>query len=465
MQRTLLMKPVGDTYYVVSPPLGLGYLASALRSAGHEVDIVDAGQARLTYAAFVRRITDRAYDVIGFQVFTHEMPSVRRHIELVRKYSPHSTVIVGGAQPSGDPRGTLEYLDADYAFVGEAERSLPQFMRIPADERSSTTVLQTIPGLARRSGGEIVINPSARESDLDHLEFPAWDAIDPRTYPTAPHGTFIKRWPCAPIIITRGCPYRCTFCAGFTVTGRRLRWRSVENVMREVELLYRVYGVRELHIEDDNFTLRKDLVIEFCTQLIQRGIHVSWACPNGVRLDTLDREMLEVMERSGCYSFAVGIESGSERILRSMRKSLTLEQVREKIALIKRTTRISITGFFLLGDPHETEDDVLATLRFARELPIDKAGFAFMMPLPGTPVWDAWRSTQGSAKYEDFFYYRTTGLSAIPPRRLRQLYRRAVLTFYLRPRILYGLLKELRSPRQIWVIFMRVMNIFFKNNG
>ena len=158
----------------------------------------------------------------------------------------------------------------------------------------------------------ITVNTVKLCEDLDSIPNPAWDLIDPRTYPISPHGTFSKSYPVAPIITSRGCPYLCTFCAGFKSTGRKLRRRSVKMVLDEINYLYRVYGVREFHIEDDNFTLQKEYVMEFTDSLCSSGLKIWWACPNGIRADRLDKEMLLSMERSGCYSFGLGIESGSQ---------------------------------------------------------------------------------------------------------------------------------------------------------
>ncbi len=462
-KNILLIKPINDIYYIISPNLGLGYLATTLIKNGHHVDIINSGKEKLTYEQFKNIILENNYDIIGFQVFTYEMVSVKKHSDIIKKISPDTVVIVGGPQPSGDPQGTMEYLkNVDFGFVGECEIALPEFAKLSKEDLHLKEKLRKIPNLIWRSKGSININDLKSFDDLDTLDFPAWEFINPNSYPAAPHGTFTKNFPVAPIIVTRGCPYQCTFCAGFKITGRKLRSRSVGNVIKEMELLYYKYSVREFHIEDDNFTLKKDLVIGICGEIIKRKLKISWSCPNGIRLDTLDEELVKLMEKSGCYSIAVGIESGSDKILKSMKKLLNKAKIKEKINMIKKNTKIKITGFFMIGYPRETEEDVLETIRFAKELKIDKADFAFMMPLPGTEVWYNWKNSQKSknCNYENFFFYKIVPLSNIHPKRLRRLHKKAMWGFYARPKIILGLLSEIKTWNQIKLFLKRFKEIY-----
>ena len=212
---------------------------------------------------------------------------------------------------------------------------------------------------------------------------PSWDLLRPDTYPLAPHGGFFKNYPIAPIIITRGCPFACTYCAGYLVSGKKIRHRSIDKVIEEIEVLYHKYGIREIHIEDDNFTFYHDLVYEFCKKLKEHNLNISWTCPNGVRLDSLDKELLLTMKEAGLYSISVGIESGSDKILKDMKKNLTKEKIREKIELIK-DCGLEVSGFFIIGYPTETKKDIMDTINFAGSLDLKRAGFSLFKPFPGT---------------------------------------------------------------------------------
>ncbi|UCE07590.1 MAG: B12-binding domain-containing radical SAM protein, partial [bacterium] len=390
--KILLLKPINSIYYVIQPNIGLGVLATIMENNNHNVHIIDAAKEKLKWDDFVSLIKKEKFDLIGIQMFTHEVPSVEKSINLIKKYLPDATIIIGGSHISGDPEGTMKLLNnVDFGFVGEAETGVDAFLKISKGDYDNYEVLRKIPNLVWRQYGKVVVNNKEYIRDLDAIEFPAWHLMPPVTYPTAPHGSFCKRTPVAPIIVSRGCPFLCTFCAGHCITGRNIRYRTVKNVIDEILLLYHKYGVREIHIEDDNFTLDKKYVVDFSNEIIKLRLDISFALPNGVRLDTIDEEVLPLMEKAGFYSMAVGIESGSDKILQLMKKRTSVKVIKEKIDLIKKHTNIKLTGFFLMGYPEETETDILETISFATSLNIDKASFMFVMPLPGTELWNTYK--------------------------------------------------------------------------
>jgi len=460
----LLLKPIHDVYYVISPNLGLGYLAAIAKEKDHSVRIFDSGKERATWGSFAELIRAHRFDIVGIQVFTHELSAVRRHTEIIRDVSPETAIIVGGPHPSSLPEQTIEFLpEADFAFAGEAEKGWSAFLELGEENYRDAEKLKTISGLVWRSvlDGSVTVNPVERVERLDDIDFPLWEAMRPDRYPPLPHGTFSRRFPVAPLIVSRGCPFQCTYCGGHAVTGRAIRYRSVENVVREMLFLRDTYTVREFHIEDDNFTFDREYVRQLCERLIGLGSPFFISCPNGVRLERFDEELIKLMERAGFYSFAVGIEFGTDKILQATKKGLTTALIKEKVALIKRTSRIRLTGFFLLGHPDEKEEDMRETIRFSKTLPIDKASFMYLMPLPGTPLWDDYltRVDIRSVDWDRFFYYRTFNLSAVSDGTVSRLQRRAMLSFYLRPRIIWSALSEIRSLSQVTILLRRVLNI------
>lgn len=460
--KVLLLKPINRNYYVIQPPLGLGYLAAVVLRSGHRAVIVDPGRDRLTWEGFIDLVRRERYDLVGIQAFSYELPAVRRHLELVKEYSPKSVTLVGGPQISGDPDGTASYLvGMDFGFAGEAEAGLEEFLRLEREDYSDPARLERIPNLVWRKDGEVVVNPRAPVQDPDDIPFPAWDLMDPRGYPASTHGIFYRYRPIAPIITSRGCPFPCTFCAGRAVTGTVLRYRSVENVIGEILLLRDKYGVREFHIEDDNFTGKRDYVIDFCRKVIALAPRLAFALPNGIRLDTLDWEVLALMEKAGFYSIAVGIESGSGRVLKLMKKNLTPELVREKTDLIRECTGMRLSGFFLIGYPGETEEEILETIAFALSLKLDLASFLITTPLPGSPLWEEYgRPDYAGVEWGNFVPSRSVpGVSEIPPERLKRLQRRATLSFYLRPDVLGRIAGEIKSPAQARIIVSRLLDI------
>ena len=461
--RVLLVRPPSPRMPVVIPALGLGYLASSLAQHGHTVHLLDCARDGLDHRAFTRELSRFRPHVLGLQVLSCDLGSARRCLELARRWNAAVVTVVGGAHPSGDPEGVLDLLrDADYAFEGEAELGLPALLqRLDA---GSPDDLSGVDGLAYREDGRAVCSGPAVVADLDSLPWPAWELIDPRRYRSAPHGTFVRQLPTAPVITTRGCPYACTYCAGSTVHGRTLRRRSAEGIVEEILYLRDRLGVREIHIEDDNFTLDRRHVLGFCEEFRARGVGLPWALPNGVKLETLDQEVARAMEAAGCYSLAVGVESGSPPVLQAMNRSLPLDAVVERIRMIAAATRIRITGMFVLGYPTESLDDMERTLALALELPLSRAQFGLFLPLPGTQVFDALVASgeiaperlRWEAYQVDRVVYSPPGVA---PDQLRRMARKAFLSFYLRPRIARKLLEEVRSTGQAATIVRRALAV------
>ena len=273
--------------------------------------------------------------------------------ELVRALKADGrSVVVGGPHASSLPLETLADTGADAVVLGEGETTLPDLLAdLPA--------LRPVDGVAiagATSAGECRI-----EKDLDGLAEPAWDLAPPATYPVAPHGAMVRRTPSAPIVSSRGCAFRCTFCTAPKLHRRSVRFRSPERVVDEIERLARDFGVREIHFEDNNLTARRAHLHGICQEIIRRGIDITWACPNGVRVEHLDTETLALMKKSGCYLLAFGIESGSQHLLDGIKKDVSLETV---LAAVRRAREAGIEtqGFFIFGLPGETKETMEQTI-------------------------------------------------------------------------------------------------------
>ncbi len=465
----LLIRPVNVTPMLI-PNMGLGYLATRLRERGHPVEILDCIKERVGLKALGERIGRGDYGVVGLQVYTFDMEPARRHLAVIAEASPEVIRVAGGPHPSADPDGTMVLPFLDYAFRSEAEEGLPAFCDLAFEagydrERlaSMSSEFSSVPNLVWRNGETLCKNPVALAPDLDALPFPAWDLIDPRSYPVAPQGTFTRRIPVAPTILTRGCPYPCTFCAASVNTGKPIRYRSPENLIEELRLLKRDYGVREIHFEDDNFTLNHRKCAEVCEALCREKLDLCWALPNGVRLDTLDEELLRLMEQSGCYSMAVGIESGSQRILDLMQKRISLDLIEEKIALIKRVTKMKITGFFIIGYPGETKKEIRETIAFSRKLPIDKANFGIYMPLPGTTSYQALREAGELEGYDPSKvteYRAAYAPPGISNGEMRRYLKWAFFSFYARPRVVRDVVSGIKHWDQLRILARRFFEVF-----
>lgn len=464
--NVLLTKPYSEADELL-PPISLGYLATAARQH-HKVAILDGLKDKMTpekFREYLREHND--YDVIGLQIFTFQIPSVRDYIAAIKELLPGAKIVLGGPHPSCSPNNIFElFPQVDFAFRGEAEVGFARLLDYLSAETPDGD-LTSIPGLIWRQDSQTVINPPVFIENLDELGMPSWDLLDFKSYPLAPHGGFFKNKPIAPIIISRGCPFSCTYCAGPVVSGRRVRYRSVPHIIAEIKMLYEKYGVREIHIEDDNFTMNRELVLEFCRQLKANNLVISWTCPNGIRLDTLTKDLLLAMKDAGLYSVSVGIESGSDKILRDMKKSLTTAQIREKVNLIN-DCGLGVSGFFIIGYPTEILDDIKQTIDFALSLKLKRAGFSLFKPFPGTAITDNLVESGQLAKMSDDDWSRFVLADTVfsPPgidkQELVKLRKTALVKFYFRPKIAWQFLLEINSFDHFILILKRMYSWLVK---
>lgn len=447
--RVLLVNP-DERSLVRSPNLPLGYLAAAVEAAGHAVRVVDVTQKGWDLARVDRTLAAGEWDLVGFQVYSCGWDATRALARTARQSHPAGHVLVGGRHVSALGEEVLrEEPNFDFALLWEAEETLPRLLS--ALERGGEG-LDAVPNLIRRHGDGFVRGPPAELPDLDRLPFPAWEQIAPRLYPDAPQGSFVKAFPIAPMVTSRGCPYACRFCAAAVGANgsRTVRFRDPVRVGDEVSMLVERHGIREIQFLDDNFTLRRSHATAVCEELLRRGHGLALSLPNGVRLDRLDAGLVRLLERAGCYSLTVGIDSGSQRVLDLMDRKTTLEVMEERIRLIKENSRIRVTGNFILGLPGETLEDMELSIAYARRVPLDRAYFAMYLPLPGSPLFDELRAAGrlNGFRYSDL----APGERAVPftpdgvsPAELRRALVRAYRAFYLRPSILAKVAGEVRS--------------------
>lgn len=452
--KILLVIPYQNIEPYILPNLGLGYLASSLIKHGHEVIYIDCLKEKIHSSQWEKFLKVGSYDIVGIQMYSYAYNSVKEMLQIAKKVTPDIFAVVGGPHASAVPEETLKNnQEIDYLIHGEGEIAFPELVNLlqshPVNEKISL-----VPNLSwRNREGQVQLNERTFIENLDSIKWPSWDLMDPRSYPILSHGLLNRDYPIAPIFSTRGCPYNCSFCSSSINMGSKIRKRTPSKVVDEIEFLVKKYKVKEIHFEDDNFTFYKEFVKEICQLIIDRRIHISWACPNGVRLDSLDAELLKLMECSGCYSFAVGIESGSNRVLKLMKKGTTVEKTREKIRLISETTKIRMTAFVIIGFPGETEDDLKQTERMVLKEPLHRLAVGPFIPLPGTKIYeDLAKEGKLPSKYdwsklspyeEDVF---TDG--SLTKKKILDSICNIHLKFYLRPKIIWGILSEINSLKQ-----------------
>lgn len=445
--KVVLTRPAYRTH-IVTPPLGIGYLSSFLQAHGIDVVLIDALRDSLPLSSLIERIVAERPDAVGVTCLTAHYHESVALCQAVR--SRGLRCIVGGVHPTFLPYQTLLDSGADFVVCGEGEQAL---LALVASGFADTS----IPGVYTQHSlpmPQEVHQRAAPVTELDSLPYPDWRQMRPSSYPRAPHGAVARRFPIGVITTTRGCPYACAFCASPGMCGRSIRFRSPANVVDEIAFLVREFGVREIHFEDDNLTLRREHVASICESILQRGLRLTWACPNGIRADRVDEPLLRLMHRAGCYCVAFGVESASPQILTNIGKHETIEAIREGIEAASRVG-ISCQGFFIFGLPGETADTIEETINFALSSRLSRAQFLILDVLPGSALWyelqGSFAPNWGKGSYREPEWL-PPGISR---EQLLRAQSRAFRRFYGRPSILLGMLRSVR-PSQLSFLVQRL---------
>ncbi|MFH0984002.1 MAG: radical SAM protein [Candidatus Omnitrophota bacterium] len=364
-------------------PLGLAYIAAVVRKAGYPVEVIDMDVKNHSPEEFKRILQEKHFDVLCLGGMITAWNFFKFTCDHVKRIKPGVKVVIGGGVITSTPRSFLSVSPADVGVIGEGEDKVLELLSAFEQGRP----LSEIHGIVYREGDQIQQTPpGALIEDLDRIPFPAWDLFDvANSYARYPsHNSLIKARRQMAIATSRGCPYQCTFC----YTEKKVRYRSVENVLAEMEELKNRYGVTHFSLVDDLFVAQKKRVVHFCEELIRRKMNVSWNAAG--RCNLADYELYKLMRSAGCYELGLGIESGSAAILDSIKKKQTPEQV---IHAVKTVQKAGIVpgGTFILGLPAETPETVRETVEVYKTINSYRSllnQFFFATPYPGTELYE-----------------------------------------------------------------------------
>lgn len=434
--------------HIITPPLGLGYLSAYLKKSGIETKIIDGLREKLNLPEMVKRILKFRPDAVGITCLTAFYKEV---VLLSRELKKNGiTTIIGGYHPTFLPYRTLVESQADYVICGEGEIPLLKLVK----NNLCNENIQGVYSLNNLKGEEQKIIKASVVDNLDDLPIPDWEQMNPNHYTKAPHGAVVRGFPVGVMVTSRGCPYECTFCAAPKFCDRKIRFRTPGNVIAEIEYLIKNFKIKEIHFEDDNFTLDADNVKKLCGFLTERGIKINWACPNGVRADHITPELASLMKKSGCYHIAFGIESVNPLLLEKIKKRESIETIKRAIDITGKAG-ISTQGFFIFGLPGETAESMEENINYALRSGMSRAQFIILDVLPGSELWD---TLQGkfTANWEKESYYEPEWLpDGISKEELIDAQIRAFRRFYFRPKILFQLMK-LINYRQVFYLLRRL---------
>jgi anaerobic magnesium-protoporphyrin IX monomethyl ester cyclase len=384
MLKVLLINPpqtiydgsIGRSIYF---PIGLMHLAAVVRDICH-IEIFDCltseaeireGNA-VTYGALPddikKVISEKKPEIVGISVpFTSQYKNAERVAIIAKEVNPKAITVFGGPDPSVRFKSILENSYCDYCIIGEGEETFREFIV----NFCSPSTLKNIKGLACKQNGAVHYEPRPFNINLDALPFPAFDLVDMKMY-LKNEGLYKNRSKIykksISVITSRGCPYSCVFCSIRLHMGQKYRSHSPDYVMKLLRLCINKYGITDFHFEDDNISFNKQRFEAILDCIIKENLQIRWDTPNGVRIDSLNYNILQKMKQSGCAQITLAIESGNQRVLDEIIKKKTKLPYILEIVKYCKELRISANAFYVIGFPGETIREMRDTTNLALKL-------------------------------------------------------------------------------------------------
>jgi len=444
----LLINPYSSNPYPMIP-LGLASLAAVARAAGYSVQVVDAWAEGLSsQAAFEKRLAGLAAPkVVGVTVLTPNLAGAKEAAIAAKKIFTNALLVIGGAHVSAVLEEALrEFSEADLGVYGEGEETIKAILAsfLVSGERP-----QKLAGTIWRNSDQIIkATPRETIKDLDILPRPARDLFNLDLY--QPHPPYGRRKTYFNEITSRGCPFKCSYCAK-SVFGNSYRALSPVRVVEDIKDLVAKYQVREIHFYDDDLTLNRNRAVEIMELLIAAKLDLIWSCTT--RCDLVDVELLKLMKQAGCWMISFGVESGSDVLRETVNKGVTRKQIEQAFYDTKRA-KIKTTAYFMIGLPGETEETVKETIEFADKLDPHYVNWAVLTVYPNSPFYfDLQNGKYGKGKikkadsasspFQDSFQLGFE--ENLTRERMETLASFATRSFYLRPKRIVRILFDLRS--------------------
>lgn len=364
------------------PPLGVETLAPVLRMHGHTVRMFDTCHPQMKEPDIAQAFRENPPDVVAISFLsTTTYPGAKSMAKALKSVKAEVPVIIGGVFATMNSDHILQdcpYIDA--VGVGEGEELLPDYL----NHLDNPAV---VAGLVWRKGKEVIENPPRPIiRNLDQFPYP-----DRTTLPI----DYIESLPLdVPAVLSlekfctmqtsRGCPYTCIYCDIPALTNGKWRFRSPEHVLGEMQQLHD-QGYRSIYLTDDHFLLKRERISAICQGIIDRKLAFKWGCEG--RVDSVAVDQLPIMAKANCNFLAFGVEAGTQKILDRLDKRQTLAQIESAVSEAKKHGIERAHGFFLVGSPGETVEDILESFRFAARLKLDTFGFNRLCVYRGTPLW------------------------------------------------------------------------------
>jgi radical SAM superfamily enzyme YgiQ (UPF0313 family) len=407
------------------PPVSLAMIGSILEGDGHDVRIIDCPAQGVRWEDLGPLV--RAY-LPRIVIWSTATPSIQSDLDmasLIKSRNRDIHTAVFGTHVTVLAKPCLEsFPDLDFVIRNEPELTARELVKVLQADGALRDVL----GLSfRDEAARIIHNPDRPFiEDLDSLPFPAWHLLNLDRYRLPLKG---KRY----LIVSplRGCPFLCTFCTSQTYYGKKLRKRTVESVLKEIEHTIENFGIRDFLFWAETFVVDKDYVRNLCQAIIARGLRITWTANS--RVDTVDAQLLQLMAQAGCWMISYGIESGKQGVLDMACKGTKIDQAPEAVRYAKEAG-IKTAGHFILGLPGDTEESINSTIGYAKQLGLDFAQFYCAVPFPGSSLYDQAMAQEWIPCLDFSLFhqgYAVIDLPTVSPDVVNKLRRAAYGNFYL----------------------------------
>lgn len=450
------------------PPMDLMYMAAVAESIGLEARIEDysiksekenvksekikeCNHFTFHLSHFTTDLKQFNPDYLIINVASTTLENDLSVLAVAKEICPNIITIAKGAHFLTENTDILyKYKALDLIIVGEAEGVLKDILKGKNYEK--------IKGLCYRDGFMAKYTGNRPFiKDLDKLPFPARHLVDNNLF-RRPDNNKVQ----AIIKVSRGCPHHCFFCLATPVSGAKVRVRSVENIIAEIKECVEKYGIKNFLFWSDIFNQNREWVMALCEKIIESGLKITWSA--NTRADTADKEMAELMYKSGCRLVSIGVESGSQYILDKIGKKITISEIIDTVKIFKKA-KIKIYNYFVIGLPWDTEDTIEETIEFAIILNSDFVSFYTATPLPGTRFYKFAIENNLLSERDSFdgaYYQPVINTMCLSKERVFELHKEAIRRFYLRPRYIFKALSNIRSFTELKNYFLTGLGILLR---